>query len=83
MKDVISVSIEAVLAFFAWVFVWSIFENNPQLSIEPTKTPTYTTEDGKHQHCTLSYYAGIFKPDSWSLECPDGFVQHLGNYVKE
>ena len=45
--------------------------------------PTYTTADGSHHGCKLTVFPGIIQNDTWMLECPDGYIQHNGNYEKE
>lgn len=43
-----------------------------------------STEDGKHHGCKLDRFTDLFSSDkSWKLTCPDGFVQHNGNYYIE
>lgn len=75
MQDIINIIIIILILIL-------IYRPSEFLTSE-TRRYFYTTEDGKHHRCTLIYTTAIFKPDSWSLEYPDGFVQHLGNYVKE
>lgn len=48
-----------------------------------TPEPTYTTADGLHHGCSLEFYSGIIKNSTWKLTCPDGYVQHNGNYTVE
>lgn len=43
----------------------------------------YTTEDKQHQGCLKRTETYLLKPDTWHLVCPDGFVQHNGNYYIE
>ena len=51
---------------------------------EPTeKVPTYTTADGRHHGCSLEMFPGIIHSTTWKLTCPDGYIQHNGNYTKE
>ena len=49
----------------------------------PEKVTTYTTTDGQHHGCTLEMYPGIIHSTTWQLKCPDGYVQHNGNYSQE
>lgn len=50
----------------------------------PAKAPlTYTTFDGLHHGCKLDVYDGLIHRTTWTLTCPDGYVQHNGNYTIE
>ena len=45
--------------------------------------PTYTTSDGLHHECKLAVYDGLIHRTTWTLTCPDGYIQHNGNYTIE
>lgn len=72
MKDIIIVML--ILVFICW---------SSKFLTSETRHYFYSTEDNKHHRCTLIYTTSVFKPDVWRLECPDGFVQHLGNYTRD
>ena len=66
----------AVFFIFVGFFVWLI--GNEQ---EANKT-YYQTVEGLHTKCTVSVDTPTFGASHYTLECPDGYIQHNGAYMK-
>jgi len=74
----------AVVLFWSICVVPMIMLRKQTQGDGPEQPTTYTTEDGKHHGCKLDRFTDLFGSDkSWKLTCPDGFVQHNGNYYIE
>ena len=61
-------------------FIYYTHNDKPEAAGKET---TYITEDKQHHGCLKRTETYLLKPDTWRLVCPDGFVQHGGNYYIE
>ena len=66
----------AVFFIFVGFFVWLI--GNEQA----TNKTYYQTVDGLHTKCTVTVDSPTFGASQYMLECPDGYIQHNGAYMK-